>query len=195
MFRAEALLGDQHDAAGDLSLSYSASSGHTVHRIVRAYDTHVSTHADREAHPMAEGTTPYSCWAGEQCWLCGEWRPVRCGNSVCGCVWRNSDAHACGFRQMWFEYRAPVSGPMAQRVMLMLEFDNWQGDPMDCNDGVFRLARMVPKRTFQFLFDVDGVKRAAMDELYARTVPFAANAVGNTFDGVSRAIGTDDELR
>ena len=79
MFRAEALLGDQHDAAGDLSLSYSASSGHTVHRIVRAYDTHVSTHADREAHPMAEGTTPYSCWAGEQCWLCGEWRPVRCG--------------------------------------------------------------------------------------------------------------------
>ena len=96
--------------------------------------------------------------------------------------------------QMWFEYRAPVTGPMADRVALMPEFDSWASDPMQCVNGLFQLVRMVrrlapcggsqlgtgvdaldtpshhqvPKRTFQFMFDVDGVQRAAMDELYVR---------------------------
>ena len=75
--RASELLGDQHVAAGDLMNEYSSSSGHTAHRIVRVYDTKVNVHADGEAAPLDEGTTRYSSWPGEKCWLCGEWRPVR----------------------------------------------------------------------------------------------------------------------
>jgi len=80
---------------------------------------------------------------------------------------------------MWFEYRAPVSGPMANSVSLMPEFDNWAADPMECRDGVFQLVRMVPPRTFQFMFEVDGVQRAAMDELYRRRVGVTTRSKSN----------------
>ena len=83
--RATDMLGHQHVAAGDLLSSYSASCGHSVHRIVRVHETSVNPHADAEAKPLEEGITRYSVWPGENCWICGEWRPVRGCTCVCVC--------------------------------------------------------------------------------------------------------------
>ena len=70
---------------------------------------------------------------------------------------------------MWFEWRTAVSGPVAKSVNLVADFDEWHADPMlMTNSGHFELLRMVPTASFTFVFEVDNVYRAAMDQLYRK---------------------------
>lgn len=156
-----------------------ASIGHTQKRIVST-----STEEEPWVRKVNTGSDDGVELPADNCWVCGRWRP-------------------------WcFEWRPPVSGPIADRVSLCLEFEDFEPDPMHPReDGLFQLYRMVPQESFRFMFLVDGVKRAAMDELYEHfdvsKIPSDAIKQGTTLgkdgylfpDGFVNYVGTDQAER
>lgn len=100
----------------------------------------------------------------DPCWICGGWRPYV------------------------FTWRPGLSGPAASRVYLLTSFDRFRvKDALKLDDdGVFRLARMVPPGIFRFLFEVDGVLRASQEELYERRDEVVEPTSGDRFRSVVR---------
>ena len=116
------------------------SSGHTKHRVVDPCTSDMQLSRPRSS----AGNQRVEQFAGDSCWLCGKWKPFK------------------------FCWSAPRSGPIGKKVLLRTSFDNWRPYDMSLrDDGVWELDRMVPTSKFFFLFEVDGILRAARDEVRA----------------------------
>lgn len=158
---------------GDYIQEMGSANGHVQHRVV-TMSTHQSDSIGARAFlRAAQSAVPEPRhFPGETCWVCGKWRPFR------------------------FAWRAPVSGPLARTsVKLLTSFDNWRPDPMELqDDGSWAVERMVPNVSFRFMFEVDGVKRAALDELYTWRVAPNLEVDGDGHADVPRIIGEDGYL-
>ena len=126
--------------------------------------------------PIHESSPHISQLPHENCWICGQWRPVRAQRPA---VHSPRLTVPCSWCQFSFKWRPPRSGPIARRhVLVRLEFDDWHADVMQLDEsGTYTVNRMVPYHTFHFQFIVRCVGHALWSLLNYAT-PLSHDAGG-----------------